>query len=394
VKYTIKYIKSRDRHRLEYRNNGARIRQMFKTKELAKAEADRVRDDLDRAGAIWVALAASERNEIMAVIAEIKAKGLTIREVWEQFKSGQNGHQDKNKTGLEVLNELLADLKEAKVSDDYKDNLELYVKAFIKGRETMLQKEYTLAQVKLFVNSYSDNSRSTVRSRLSAWFKYGFLRGYCPGNPCELLQAVKIVRPPPRIFTLDELTKLLKWLLKRPRALAWFILSTRFGLRPGEARKTEPDMIKFKEGWIRVEAQTSKVRHRRVVEVGREALKPLKWALDNGSELPLTKQQLRDEIREMRIAIDCERWPTDITRHTAASILIAITKDSDAVAILLGTSEQKLHTNYKALMPKKEAEKLLAILNDMLERGRSLCKESRPRKALCSSSIQRVELRS
>jgi integrase len=369
VKASIVFIRPRNRWRLEYRSNGKRIRQMFKTQALAKAEADRIQDDLNRAGAVWVALSGTERNEIMAVVSEIKSAGVALREVWEQFKTRQNGQPGAKVTGLQCLNEMLADKKEAKLTDDYCDNLELYVLAFLKGRETVPMCEYTVEHVKVFLRLYSVESRSTIRSRLSIWFRYGFKRGYCPGNPCELVESVKIIRPAPRVFTAPELKKLLKWLATHPRAYAWFALSTFCGLRPAEARKTKPAMINFKEGYIHVEAQTSKVRETRIVYPRPGALPFLQAAIKIGGELPLTKQQLRDEIREMRAVIKEKTWPKDITRHTAASMWLAVESVAE-VAKQLGTSERILHKHYKVPTPMPVAEKFWLLLNDKPSKAR------------------------
>ncbi len=83
-------------------------------------------------------------------------------------------------------------------------------------------------------------------------------------NPCDRLESVKVVRNSPTIFTVEQAQKCLTFLdTKRCRALGWFVLTTFAGLRPEEAEKTAWEQVSFDEGWIRIEAQTSKVRQRR-----------------------------------------------------------------------------------------------------------------------------------
>jgi len=91
------------------------------------------------------------------------------------------------------------------------------------------------------------------------------------------------VRPPPAIFTVEQTGIALDWFRKEwTRALPWFLLSTFCGLRPEEALQTTHSDIHFDEGWIKVEAQTTKVRQRRIVYPKSEAL-----------ELPETVSQER-----------------------------------------------------------------------------------------------------
>ncbi|MBP8260440.1 MAG: hypothetical protein KA118_12325 [Verrucomicrobia bacterium] len=66
--------------------DGARKRRFFQTKAGAEAEAESVRIQQRKAGDIWLALDAGERNELVSVFSEISASGLRLRDVWEQYK--------------------------------------------------------------------------------------------------------------------------------------------------------------------------------------------------------------------------------------------------------------------------------------------------------------------
>ena len=80
--------------------------------------------------------------------------------------------------------------------------------------------------------------------------------------------ATETETPIPEVF--DLMNEWFDYLPEQPSAphsiLAFELKLLNFaGLRPEEAAKTTWAMINFKEGWIRVEAQTSKIRQRRVV---------------------------------------------------------------------------------------------------------------------------------
>jgi integrase len=153
-------------------------------------------------------------------------------------------------------------------------------------------------------------------------------------------------------------------------ALAWFALSTLCGLRPQEAEKTVKADINFKERYVRVEAQTTKVRQRRIVYPKPEAIKFLKWAIKHGGTLPLDPQirqriiagvswKNKDGVQRrpgLRHALGFKVWPKDITRHTAASYWLASDVSTAHVAEMLGNSEKILKSHYKALVTREQAK--------------------------------------
>ena len=63
-------------------------------------------------------------------------------------------------------------------------------------------------------------SRPTLRARLSTLFRFAHRRGYVTVNPCERIEAVRLVRQPPTIFTVRQTAIALVWLRRRaPRTL-------------------------------------------------------------------------------------------------------------------------------------------------------------------------------
>ena len=147
------------------------------------------------------------------------------------------------------------------------------------------------------------------------------------------------------------------WLeTERSRAFGWFVLTTFAGLRPEEAEKTSWKEIDFQEGWIRVEAQTTKVRQRRVVYPHATALLWLQRAKERSAELPIARQPRRRAIRGLRNLLGFAKWPKDVTRHSAATYWLAETGNAAQIASALGHSENVLRKNYMALVTKNEAQ--------------------------------------
>ena len=133
------------------------------------------------------------------------------------------------------------------------------------------------------------------------------------------------------------------------------------GLRPHEAQQTTWDSINTDEGWIRVEAQTSKVRQRRVVYAPAQALAWLRAARALGATLPLTTNERFWAVRGLVEALGWPTWKQDVTRHSAATYMLATSESAAAVANTLGNSDSLLRRHYLALVTRPQAEAFWAV---------------------------------
>lgn len=105
-----------------------------------------------------------------------------------------------------------------------------------------------------------------------------------------------------------------------------------------------------------MEAQTSKVRQRRVVYPLPEAVRWLAKARELGAELPLPSIARRRAVRELRGVLGWDAWPKDITRHTAATYWLARVEDAGRVAEQLGHDVRSLRRHYRALVTREQAD--------------------------------------
>jgi hypothetical protein len=86
MKLTKTRVHGRTRWRVEYRLDGKRNRPTFATKALAEEEIRTLQNQRQVVGDVWLALTPRERNEVLAIYAETKEAGLTLRQVWEGYK--------------------------------------------------------------------------------------------------------------------------------------------------------------------------------------------------------------------------------------------------------------------------------------------------------------------
>lgn len=334
----------------------------------SKSEADKLADSLRLqqagSGKIWPALGAQEQAQLTQIFHEAKSAGLDLHDLIRQRNLPAGGP-----TVQTVIAELKAAKRGAGRSERYVNGLGIVLDQFARAVGSMPICGVKLAVIETFLHAHSLAYRPTLRARLSTLFNFAVRRGYCLANPCAQLEPIKITKAPPAIFSTRQTAKAILWLAKhRPRALAWFVLTTCCGLRPEEAQKTDPRRdIHLKEKWVKVEAQTTKVRQRRIIYPRREAMKLLLAVLKR-SELPLAAQPKKRTLHALREVLFFDRWPKDITRHTAASYWLADDGSAAHVADMLGNSEKILKRDYKALVTRKEAKAFWALILALAKR--------------------------
>ena len=307
------------------------------------------------------ALPADERELIMLAVKDYKKRGGDLAATLFKQPAVTN-HSPALAT---VINELIEAKAKSGRDSNYLKVLRIVLNQFARGRENKAVNQITLADIEQFMESKNAAYRSTLRGRMSALFRFAVRRGYAPSNLCERLETIRKVQTPPHIFTVAQMRTALKFFAEHPKGGAWFALSTGCGLRPEEAAKTTLSDINFAEGYVKVEAQTTKVRQRRVVYPRKEAMALLKACVERGAKIPLLHDAKREVQTELRSILSMAVWPKDITRHSAASYWLAEKGSSlSHVAKMLGHSERTCESHYKALVTQKEAAEFWKAVKD------------------------------
>lgn len=343
------------RWRVRWCESGKDKSARHETKDSAEAHASDLRARQQVAREEWNTLTAYERNSLVSAYAEAKKRGVDIHKAILLASSRHAGATEK-------FGKAITELKTSRLNNGrdlkYVTNLGIVLNLFAKGKESLDVSHITLADVESFLDSKSLQYRPTLRGKLSTFFNFCVRRGYRADNPCDRLESIKVVKTPPSVFTIKQVETAIEWLKEHaPAGLPWFVLSTFCGLRPEEAEKTTKHDIHFQEGFVRIEAQTTKVRQRRVVYPRSEAMACLKGALRRGS-LPLSNGERRWILSgrpSLRDALGFTVWPKDITRHTAASYWLASEVSIAHVAEMMGNSETVLKSHYKALVTRVQA---------------------------------------
>lgn len=334
---------------------------------VAWTEQGRARRQFFRSRAEAEESAALRRGDHGTVMAEIEAHGLTLRKVWESYLTATKPAEvNRGPTLAEVTQEVLRAKAAGGRSTRYLSALEQAIRQFATGRPAARVGAISTRDVEDWLGTKRLASRSTLRARLSALFSFAVRRGYCAENPCDRLEAVRSERPVPTVFTPQQAAKALVWIRRRmPRCLGVFVLTTLCGLRPEEAQATTWAAIRLDApggAHVIVEAQTSKVRQRRVVYPLPMAVAWLRVARAHSSDLPLPRMAWRRLLHRLRGVLGWKVWPKDITRHTAATYWLTVEPNLHKVAEQLGHSPAILKTHYRALVTREEAERFWRLV--------------------------------
>lgn len=313
-------------------------------------------------GRQWVSIPAGKRAEIVRVLEEINDAGISLREVWEQFKSQANPVSSVS-IG-QAIKELLAAKSAANRRSEYLKNLRIVLECFAGGREQMPLSKVTVVDIEDWMRSrkYSPGGRVSAINRLSTLFSWAVKRGYAGKNPCAECERITWDQKTPAILTLDQVRLAVQFTIDKQKGfLPWLVLGLFGGLRPGEADKINWTNIDIAHKTVWVDSKASKIRQRRIVHLMPVAVRLLQTAQGLKVKLPKPPWIRVEYQRALRAELGFSQWPKDILRHTAASYLLAHFQDAALVALELGNSPGMLFKHYRELVTKEDAKKFWNI---------------------------------
>lgn len=354
VSVTRVKVRGERRWRVRWTDATGVHRAWFGSEDAAAGKVAQIRKVMATEDQEWALMPVTERQRLLAAWREARTKGIDLLAM--VTAPSPIGSRSATAPGLMTVIEEMVKVKETAGRDRaYVKGLKAICKRFAADRLVMPMDEPTVKDVEVFLDAHGIRYRSTLRSRLSTWFKFAMRRRYRLDNPCAQLETVTVPYIPPAIFSVAQTAACLKYLKKHPTLMGWFVLSTFAGLRPEEAQKSKWTDIHFDEGWVKVEAQTSKIRERRVVYPPALAMKLLQRAKKLKARLPLKDGAMRRGRKQLKKLLAFKVWPKDITRHSAASYWLADTGDIKLVAAALAHSEKTMRKHYLAIVTKAEA---------------------------------------
>lgn len=257
-------------------------------------------------------------------------------------------------TRLSLIIERLLDSKRASGRRPiYVKSLAHYLYRFAQGRECI--EEITTEQIEQFLlKCTAGNTRATWLNRISTLFSYAVKRGIIEKNPCDRVERQRIDRHSPQILTPAESSNLMS--ICPTLCKPYLILGMYVGIRPEEIQHIEWKDINLETKTVAV--NHTKTRRRRIVPLEPIAARLL-------SECPIKQGRVSPSLSTVRRFRRRARsvlgvWQADLLRHTAASYLLALHKDSGKVATMLGNSSKILLTHYHTPVTEKDCSEFWA----------------------------------
>jgi len=346
---------------LDRQEAGERRRSFFNSKVEAEAAAAQLRaTGLDNRNA-FLSLDPSTREQVMAAVVRALDAGHDLSAVVAAIDSKP---VPSTMPVGDALTRFLEHLRAEGRSHDYISSCRQFLGTLVAGRESKPLSVIDKDSLMAWLEGREGWTRSTMRNRARAWMRYAVREDWIAEDPTDKIPGVRIVSRTPPILSVAQHEAALRYLEANPRGLAWYVLSSICGLRPAEAEAMTWDniLLDTAEPVVRVDACTSKVRSRRAVYLDAHAAAWLRHARALKSELPLGWQARRRILRRLREVLGWEKWPQDITRHTAASYRLAAERNAAAVAEALGHSVAMLERHYKAVVTREQAAAFFAVL--------------------------------
>lgn len=347
--------------------DGKRKRVSFES----KAEAERAlvagRDAQKRLGALGVMASPLEMAEFLACKERLRSSGASILEAVEFFIAH----------GLKVtrpvlMPKLIEDFiwsrielgRDVRTIQTYRHVLRSL------GRMFPLRQahEMTRDDVKAWrrAQGWSASTQNKAVGHVRGLFKWAIAEKHAAEDPCEGLEEVTSVAEEIEVLSLRECELILAHALKVPRFMPFIVLGLFRGMRRSEIERLRFEEINLEAGSVIASAKKVKTRARRVVEITpqmRAWLSAAGWTAGTMTSGPVAPSNLKKLWPEFWKKAGLSRWPHNALRHTFASMHFAMFGDEAALQAILGQrSSEVLHTNYRALKTKREAERFFALM--------------------------------
>jgi integrase len=213
---------------------------------------------------------------------------------------------------------------------------------------------------------WSPATQNKAMGHVRGLFKWAIAEKHAGLDPCEGLEEVTVSPAEVEVLSLRSCEALLMTGLKVPRFMPFLVLGLFRGMRRSELERLRWEEINLESGSVIASAAKVKTRRRRVMELTpqmRAWISAAGWTEEKMQTGPVAPSNLKVLWPKFWRQAGLSRWPHNGLRHTFASMHYAMHQDEAALQAILGQrSADVLHTNYRALKTRGEAERFFALM--------------------------------
>jgi integrase len=309
-------------------------------------------------GRQWKGLEPQSKWSVLEVLEEIKDSGLSVREVWDTYRSNYSERSD---TLLEeAVEEFLASKSKIGLRPKYEAEIRRTLERFSGGIGSKPISSIRHLEIQQWLEGFQSlSTRKTMQARVSILFNWAKRQGYINQSPFERIEVVRLDQSDPQILTVAQCQDLIEASRQTDEDfLPYLALSLFEGIRPEECNRIAIEDIDLKRKQVTVSGRAAKTRNRRIVPM----LLPAFTILSNTPESRwlgwrTNFRRRRDAIRRKAKIHD---WPKDVLRHTAASHFYNL-YGMDEATKALGHSSAIMLRHYRQIQSKEETQAWLRL---------------------------------
>lgn len=353
---------------IDTRVNGERVFRRYTVAQEAVDKAAELRSQRQREGSAAFTLPAAVRVEASKCIEKLKPFDVEITEAVDYYVEHVLAYRDKP-----IVNAVLAEIIEAKRTNgrrektitSFRTRCERFALTFGERRLATVTPEEIrtwLTDESVHGEKLGPVSRINYLVAIGNLFSYGVKHGYCDRNTAKLVDRPSRESGEIKFLTVEQVVSLLLH-AEKCELVPYVALGVFAGLRPEkELRALDWSKINLAERTIRIDAALAKTRQRRVIEVDAALVSYLTpYAKRRGPVVELDSQEFRKRWEACRKDAGCVPWPHDVLRHTYATYSLAAFNDIGKLSLQMGNSPQVIHSAYKGLVSKADADRFWAL---------------------------------
>lgn len=212
---------------------------------------------------------------------------------------------------------------------------------------------------------WTASTQNKALGHVRGMIKWAIAHKHMGVDPCVDMERLTVTKEEVEGLSVRDAEALLRHALVVPRFMPLVVLGLFSGLRRAELERLRWEELNLEGGTVIAAARKVKTRQRRVVEISpqmRAWILAAGWTPERMRTGPVAPANLKTLWPRFWKEAGLARWPHNGLRHTFASMHYAMWGDEARLQSILGQrSSEVLHTNYRALVTKAEAERFWGL---------------------------------